>query len=208
MGNTETQAVGEGYLEETAMLERSRRRLGFSYPCYRDMYDNNVVFAFKGVVNSDVVTHVLDIMNERLEEDHQSRKTSKKVFNVLVECMTNLYVDEDKSKYAEFDPTAILTVKKRDEQYIVSTGSMIQNNRVHQIKELISRLNKMSDEDIKSYYQEMLLTSDLNDPFHGNLGIIDLARKSKNNLEVAFKYISQDFSFFSLDAYIMSEHTA
>lgn len=186
---------------ETLDMQEEERSLYFTYPTYKDMFDNNIIFAYRGVVTSDLVTNVLEIMEERLEEDGQSKKLSKKVFNVMVECLTNVYVDEERLGDEGYDPQALLLVKRVNNSYRVVTGSLIATRNVDPIKRVIDKINNMEKEELKSFYQETLI---LEEPANGvtKLGIIDLARKSRNKLVYNFKYESQRFTFFTLESQI------
>jgi hypothetical protein len=178
--------------------------LGFTYPCYKDMYDNNIVFVYRGVVTSDLVTHVLEIMEDRLEVEvqRQDKRLSKKLYNIMVECLTNVYSSEDKSGLRDFDPEAVLLVKKMTKSYCVVTGSYILSSQVSDLKRMLDRINNMNSEALRNYYQEVLGTEDARMQGLTNLGIIDLARKSKHSLEYEFKYLNEDYTFFSLEARI------
>jgi hypothetical protein len=180
--------------------------LGYGYPAYKDMYDNNVIFVYKGLVTSDLVTHVLEIMGERLEEERTSRKLSKKVFNVMVECLTNVYTADDPNAHrAKFDPAAVLLVKKDEDSYCVTTGHYIYNERVAELKFILDRINSMTHEELKSYYQEVLSAEDPAATGLTDLAIVDLSRKSKHKLLYTFKYITSDYSFFSLESRISKD---
>ena len=180
--------------------------LGYTYPAYKDMYDNNVIFVYKGLVTSDLVTHVLEIMGERLEEERTSRKMSKKVFNVMVECLTNVYTADDPNAHrAKFDPTAVLLVKKDEDSYCVTTGHYIYNERVAELKYILDRINSMTHEELKTYYQEVLNAEDPAATGLTDLAIVDLSRKSKHKLLYTFKYITSDYSFFSLESRISKD---
>lgn len=173
------------------------------YETYKDMYENNIIFGYRGLVTSDLVTSVLDIMEERLEEDGQSKKLSKKVFNVMVECLTNVYVDEEAKEMPEgYDPQALLLVKRVNNSYRVVTGNQIQTALVGDLKKMIDRINNMGYEELKSYYQEVLGLEEPVTTGLTNLAIIDLARKSKNKLMYNFKYESKFFTFFTLESEI------
>jgi hypothetical protein len=167
------------------------------------MYENNIIFGYRGLVTSDLVTSVLDIMEERLEEDGQSKKLSKKVFNVMVECLTNVYVDEDAKSMPEgYDPQALLLVKRVNNSYRVVTGNQIETSQVGLLKKMIDRINNMGYDELKSYYQEVLGLEEPVTTGLTNLAIIDLARKSKNKLMYNFKYESKYFTFFTLESEI------
>jgi hypothetical protein len=176
--------------------------LGFTYECYKDMYDNNIIFAYRGIVTSDLVTNVLEIMEERLEEDGQSKRLSKKVFNVMVECLTNVYVDEERIFRDNYDPSALLFVTRVNNAYRVTTGNYIPTASVSDLKTMIDRINGMDKDELKVYYQEVLCMEEPDANGLTNLAIIDLARKSKNKLVYQFKYENNRYTFFTLESQI------
>lgn len=174
----------------------------YTYECYKDMFDNNIIFSYRGIVTSDLVTNVLDIMEERLEEDGQSKKLSKKVFNVMVECLTNVYVDEDRLFHEGYDPSALLLVSRENNAYKVTTGNYIPTRSVKDLKLMIDRINSMEKEELKTYYQEILCMEEPDANGLTNLAIIDLARKSRNKLVYQFKYENNNYTFFTLESQI------
>jgi hypothetical protein len=193
-----------GVMQSTERVGYKSNPLSSTYSTYRDMFDNNIIYSYKGIVTSDLVTHVLDIMGNTLEDN--SSKLSKKVSNVMVECLTNVYVDEEQLDNYGYDPTAMLMVKKMGDMYGIVTSKHIKNSEVAPMKKLLDRINSMQPSELKQYYQELLkevdveVVSDLS-----TLGIIDLARKSRNKLQYSFKFINQDYSFFSLEARIVRQ---
>lgn len=176
--------------------------LSITYPTYKDMYDNNIIFGYRGIVTSDFVTSVLDIMEERLEEERQSKKLAKKVFNVMVESLTNIYVDEDKRAKDDFDHTALLLVKRVNDAYRVTTGSYVPTRDVKALKHMLDKINCMTHDELKLYYQEILQLEDATASGLTSLAIIDLARKSKNKLVYNFKFESEKITFFTLESEI------
>jgi len=176
--------------------------LQFSYPCFIDMLSNNLVFMYRGVVTSDLVTYVLQIMEERLEEDKVSKKTSKKVFNVMVECLRNVYSDGINQELSEIESTAILLVKSEDDGYLVSTGNYIKNTEVELLKNRLDKINQMDGEKLKVYYQE-LLSSPVTEKGITSLGMIDIARKSKQKISYQFQTVNEFFTFFTLVAKVV-----
>ena len=58
---------------------------------YNSMEHNNIMLSFKGTVTSELMTSVLSIMESKMESMEEAPKKKRKVFNVLVECLQNLY---------------------------------------------------------------------------------------------------------------------
>ena len=61
-----------------------------------DQAKNNVILFYKGNVDSDVINHVLDTVEDKMVEVNEQSKLRKKVYNVLVESLQNLYHHVDK----------------------------------------------------------------------------------------------------------------
>jgi hypothetical protein len=191
--------------EKTVSEANTSAAIHNTYPIYKDMLDNNIVYAYRGIVSADLVAHVLTIMDDAIDGENQSKKLSKKVSNIMVECMTTVYVDEDQMKNTNYDPSAMLLVKKMMNSYAIVTGRFIPNRQVHIIKQLVDELNQLDHTQVKAYYQDKLAKEPTDQTGITSLGIIDLARKSRNPLSYFFKYVNQDYTFFSLEAKISRE---
>lgn len=192
--------------EVNSVIKRQRihnaEHMAFCYPTYKDMLDNNIVFAFRGIVTPDLVTHVLEIVQEKLEEQKLDRRFTKKLSNVMVECLTNTYADEVLLANEDFDPNAMLMVLKQEDTYSVVTGSYIEHSRVNHVKQLIEKLNAMTQEELKTTYHEILNRDMAIVTGPTDLSIVDLARKSKNKLGCTFKFVNDQFTFFALESHI------
>ena len=62
----------------------------------KDHAKNNVILFYKGNVDSDVINHVLDTVEDKMVEVDEQSKLRKKVYNVLVESLQNLYHHVDR----------------------------------------------------------------------------------------------------------------
>ena len=58
---------------------------------YNRMEESNIMLSFKGEVTSDLLTSILQIMESKMEVLDEPPKIKKKVYNILVECLQNLY---------------------------------------------------------------------------------------------------------------------
>ena len=67
---------------------------------YNQMERNKIMLSFKGDITSELLTSILQIMENKLENIQEEPKVKKKVYNVLVECLQNLYHHLDAKRYA------------------------------------------------------------------------------------------------------------
>jgi hypothetical protein len=92
----------------------------------------------------------------------------------------------------------ILVIGKQEGHYYVSCGNAIQNNKIPDLSEQLTKLQKMSKEELKQYYKEQRRKETPQDSKGAGLGFIELARKSEKPFEFSFDSINEQFSFFSI----------
>lgn len=171
------------------------------------MEEENVILSFKGIVTADLLTSLLNIMEVKMESMHEAPRIRKKVFNVLVECLQNLYhhVDEGPTPITKEHlerKSAMVLIGKEDGHFIIRTGNYIDNDKVIELKSRLHTINSMDKEDLKSYYQDSLNNSMVSSKGTAGLGMIDIARKSGNKLDFEFLEINEETSFFCLNVKI------
>lgn len=170
------------------------------YSFYRKMDHNDIMLSFKGDVTSEMLTSMLQIMETKLENIGEPNKIKKKVYNILVECLQNLYHHRDEMKRPGKDEesSAIFMIGKDAESYNIISGNYIKTDRVHKLKGRIDKVNELDRDGLKKLYKEVLNDPTRSEKGGGGLGIIDIARKSGHKLNYDFLEVDNDFSFFSL----------
>jgi len=125
----------------------------------------------------------------------------KKVFHVMVECLQNI------SKHAESLPNetypgregkGIFMVSKGDDEYNVTTGNIISNQKVAKLRKMLDNINNLGVEGLKKLYKQQIREGRLSDKDGAGLGFIDIARKTGQKLEFTFFPVNETMSFFIL----------
>tara|TARA_B110000211_G_scaffold230605_1_gene290420 strand:- start:1758 stop:2309 length:552 start_codon:yes stop_codon:yes gene_type:complete len=170
------------------------------YSFYRKMEHNDIMLSFKGDVTSEMLTSMLQIMETKLDNLGEPSKMKRKVYNVLVECLQNLYHHRDEMKRTGIDEesAAIFMIGRNDNGYNIVTGNYILTERVERLKSRIDHVNSLDRDGLKTLYKEVLNNDERSDKGGGGLGIIDIARKSGQNLVYDFMEVDKKYSFFSL----------
>jgi len=181
--------------------------MGFSIQdYYSELNEGEVLLAYKGSISSELINNVLDTVESKLQDFDEHSKVRKKVYNVLVESLQNLYhhIDDLPKEYEkEFDNRfGILVVSKEGGKYKISTGNFIQNIHVNDLEEKIKKINTLSREELKEMYKYILNHQKLSVKGGGGLGLVDIARKTGNKLDFSFRVFNDEFNFFVLSVYI------
>ena len=174
-----------------------------------DQTIGDIVLKYRGNIDSDVINHVLDTVEGKMVEVNEQSKLRKKVYNVLVESLQNLYHHVDRVPADFEDQTSerygLLAVKKVKDGYRIITGNFVHVENIERLEAKIKRINRSSHEEIKELYKFILNHQRISAKGGGGLGLVDIARKTGNKLEYAFKKYNDNYSFFYLDILVNEE---
>lgn len=167
---------------------------------YDKMEKHNILLSFKGDVTSELLTSILQIMESKMDNMQEEPKMKKKVYNVLVECLQNLYhhMDDTAAESGE-KRSAIFMIGKKDNLYNIVTGNYIANENVAGMKSRLDEVNALTKEELKDYYKQILNNGEMSLKGGGGLGMIDIARKTGQKLGYHFQAVNDKISFFSLN---------
>lgn len=169
---------------------------------YSKLSQRDVLLAYKGSITSELINEILEAVEEKLEKVNESGKTRKKLYNVLVESLQNLFhhieethegIDED------LDPKfGILVIERDNDQYKVITGNFIRNVKINFLKEKIDKINSMTKDELKDMYKFILNHQKISAKGGGGLGLVDIARKTGKDMLYEFFPYDENYSFFNL----------
>ncbi|MDG1913518.1 MAG: SiaB family protein kinase [Crocinitomix sp.] len=176
------------------------------YDIYKQLEERNVILSFKGIMTSELLTTILQIMESKMERFEERPKIKKKVFNVLVECLQNLYhhIDEDIDDLDtdQNELNSLFMIAKTVSTYTITTGNYIKPNEVESLRGKLDLINGMSKEELKAYYKQVLNEGTMSEKGTAGLGMIDIARKSGKKLNYDFSPINDNLTFYGLSVKI------
>lgn len=177
------------------------------FDIYEKMERNNILLSFKGEITSELLASILQIMENKMDNMREEPKIKKKVYNVLVECLQNLYhhLDEVSETAPEKIRSAIFTIGKLDNKYSIITGNYILNENINGLRNRLDEVNSLNKEELKEYYKKVLNNGEMSLKGGGGLGMIDIARKTGEKLEYNFLEIDNKVSFFTLNIKVSNQ---
>lgn len=174
---------------------------------YEQLNEGEVILSYKGSITSDLISNVLEVVEEKLDDLSESSKIKKKVYNVLVEGLQNLYhhVDDLPDEVrGEIEPKFGILVVTRIEAnvYKITTGNFVTSGKIKFLKDKIDKINSLSKDELKDMYKFILNHQKLSAKGGGGLGLVDIARKTGNKLDYNFASLTSEYYFFNLDVTI------
>lgn len=171
------------------------------------MERNNILLSFKGEITSDLLTSILQIMENKMDNMQEEPRMKKKVYNVLVECLQNLYHHLDEiTDTDEKIRSAIFTIGKNNNKYSIVTGNYILNENINGLRNRLDEVNSLNRDELKEYYKKVLNNGEMSLKGGGGLGMIDIARKTGEKLEYNFLEIDNKVSFFTLNIKVSNQN--
>jgi hypothetical protein len=164
----------------------------------RLMAENNIYLLWSGHITPDVGKEVLSFTEAKLTEDDVESSQKRRVFSILVEIIENVakYSPglEPEEKYGM--PIAMIRFENRN--YLITTGNLIRNEKVDQLTATIEKINAFDKAGLKELFRKSLSEESGSIDSTGNMGLIDMARKSGSKLIYEFEKINDSFSYYTL----------
>jgi len=170
---------------------------------FDDLSKGDVVIAYKGSITSDLINDVLEAVEKKLDEANEEGKTRKKLYNVLVESLQNLYHHIEETHEGieeELDPKfGVLVIARENREYKVITGNFVNSSKIKYLKEKIDKINSLNKDELKDMYKFILNHQKLSAKGGGGLGLVDIARKTGSKLVYSFFNYNDNYYFFNLE---------
>ena len=87
-------------------------------------------------------------------------------------------------------------IKLIDKIYSLTTGNLILNSQVDHLKEKIDMINKYDKKGLKEFFVKSLSGQTIKSDSTGNMGLIDMARKSGSKLDYQFEQVNELYSYY------------
>lgn len=171
-----------------------------------DLDIRGAVLYFKGNVDSEVINKALDLVEGKLLTTRETPRLRKKVYNVLVESLQNLYHHADnipKGYHASRpDRFGLVVLEKLGRGYRITTCNFVAAVGVKELEEKLTRINRSTPEEIKELYKDILNHQEITEKGLGGLGLLDIARKTGHRIDFRFKRYDDLNTAFRLSAVV------
>lgn len=177
--------------------------LSYIFELHKILSVKNIILVYEGEFTQEITKSVLAMAEKNMESVNEEITIKKKVFNVMVECLQNIckHSEEFGSENDEFN-TAIFMIGKENNEYRITSGNVIYNDRIDIVKSKLDQINSLDKDGLKELYKNTLSSTELSEKGGAGLGFIDMARKSGQKLEFDFYKMNDQISFFALQSKI------
>lgn len=160
--------------------------------------DDNIIVAYKGEFTKEIINALLSITKKLLHQQVDDLVIKKRVYNVLVECVENIY-NYAHLKQNSTSQSSVVIVGKKLNGFYITGGNLIPTKDTELIKEKLRKIKGLKKEELKTEYKKILLSNINKEKDGASLGLIDMALKSNNLINYHFKMINVELSLFIIE---------
>ncbi|MDQ3190415.1 MAG: SiaB family protein kinase, partial [Bacteroidota bacterium] len=171
-----------------------------SFAFYKKLENDNSSFIYQADFNDDITSKILRLSENNIDNLPELSKIKNKVSFLMAECFQNIIHHSDKPviKNATNNLPEMFMVRNIGNSFFISSTNLIENTKVENIKSQLENINKLNKEELKELYLKVLTNEDYSNKGGAGLGMIEMARKSGNNLIFDFEFINYFLSLFHL----------
>ena len=164
---------------------------------------DKLCFVYNGVFNDNITDKVIALAEQNVSRFDELTKLRKKVSFLIVECFQNV-VRHGESKPSQSDPRGCFSTRYDGNANHISAVNLIHPSRIPQLQELLQSINNMNSENLKELYRKILAEPEMTGRGAG-LGLIEMARKSGQQLNFDFEKTQKELSNFYLSIKLKNE---
>lgn len=152
---------------------------------------DEMALLYSGNFADDVTSQVIGLSNAQFDDGSDLNKTQRKTGFLIAECFQNIVRHNESSVENGF----FLTRNDGGILYIAS-GNIIKDEMVSELTGKLEHLNRLSKEELKEVYLKTLSNNEISEKGGAGLGLIEMARKTGNQLKFEFLPIRNGLSYF------------
>ena len=164
----------------------------------RIMAENNIYLIWSGHITTDVEKEVLTFTETKLVEEDIELTLRRRIFSVLVEILENVAKYSPGKEPEEKFGMPVAMIRIEGDEYTLTTGNLILNENVEDLKGKLDTINKYDKVGLKELFRKSLSGQTITSNSTGNMGLIDMARKSGSKLVYQFEQINELYSYYVL----------
>ncbi len=164
---------------------------------HHHLLEQNLNLVYQGRFSQENLKNLLSMIETGLGMK-DALPIRKKLFNILVEMLQNIFKHASPAPDLSEGKDGIFIIGKTGKEYRVSVGNLIANHKIAALKEKLEQVNDSNADQLNELYNTVILSENNSDHNGAGLGLIDMKLKSGHNLVYDFTPVDDVNSFFSL----------
>ena len=173
---------------------------GSVFRFFKLLYKDKLSFIYKGSFNNEITNKIIDLSNNLILDNEIRSNYINKVSFLMAECFQNIVRHEYKisSETVSEQPSGMFFSRQKQNSFIISSANLVHKSQIKELRNNLDKLNRLSTNELNALYLEVLGNSIISKKGGAGLGLIEMARKSKEKLDYYFESYDRWHSVFYL----------
>ncbi len=165
---------------------------------YDEMSENGMSIVYLGEFHHQITKMFTSMAEEDMDRKDEERSTIRKVYSVMVETLQNMskHSDEITDKYNI--GKGLFMIGKKEGTYYIITSNKVSNSKKIDLEKAVKEVNGATREQLKEMYRKQITEGSISDKGGAGLGLIEIAKRTRNKLVYQFLPLDEHSQFFIL----------
>ncbi len=163
---------------------------------------NKLLVHHVGTLDQEKINTISNIVENQLQEMGTNKGVVKRIFNIVIEALQNIFNHGEKDKHGI--QMTFFIIGKTQNDFRIHSGNIVENKNIEGLTKRLNAIKSLNDVDLKSKYMEVLSNGELSDKGGAGLGFLTIALKSNNQINFEFQKLNEHYSLFSLQSKVVS----
>lgn len=173
---------------------------------YALINEETILFEYEGKVDREVLLQTLPEVENILTALDVERQSKRKIVNIAIETLQNLQLHAYANGQEDYGISPLFVLSKSDKCIAITIGNLVAKDEQAVLEDKILKINSLNDQEVKFLYGVIMKQTVVKFSTKGGagLGLIDMKKKSGNNLDFRFQDVDNDVCYFSLRVCVSS----
>jgi hypothetical protein len=165
---------------------------------YDEMSENGISIVYLGEFHHQITKMFTSMAEDDMDRKDEEKSIIRKVYSVMVETLQNMakHSDEITDKYNI--GKGLFMIGNKDDSYYIITSNKVTNEKKVDLEYAVKQVNSATKEELKDMYRKQIVGGKISDKGGAGLGLIEIARKTRNKLVYQFLPYDEHTQFFLL----------
>ncbi|MCB0755888.1 MAG: hypothetical protein H6602_12490 [Flavobacteriales bacterium] len=161
---------------------------------------DSVLLEYEGQVSKEILLDTLPKIEDQVDALGVSKQTKRKIVNIAIETLQNLQLHSMPLSDSAHNHHPLFVLSKTGNSIAITIGNLILNSECKLLKDKLDKINSLNEEEVKFLYGVIMKQTVVKFSTKGGagLGLIDMKKKSGNNLKFDFQPLDDKVTYFSL----------
>jgi len=175
---------------------------------YDEMSENGISIVYLGEFHHQITKMFTSMAEDDMDRKDEEKSTIRKVYSVMVETLQNMSKHSDEITDRYNIGKGLFMIGKKNDTYYIITSNKVTNSKKIDLEKAVIEVNAASRDELKEMYKKQITEGRISDKGGAGLGLIEIARRTRNKLVYQFLPFDENTQFFLLKVEINAKKIA